>query len=101
MRKLILNLDHLTVESFDTAPRGKEKGTVIGEQQCTCYTQCTCPGCPTCDATCPATCAYTCDDPSCEESCGGSCVPNYSCWDTCAGQYTCESQTGHQIICQC
>ena len=101
MRKLRLDLDQLTVESFDTAAKVKEKGTVIAEQQCTCQTQCTCPGCPTCGDTCPASCAYTCDDPSCAESCGGSCVPEYSCWDTCAGQYTCESQTGHQIICQC
>jgi hypothetical protein len=100
MRKLKLDLDHLTVESFDTAPREKEKGTVIGEQ-CTCYTQCTCPGCPTCDNTCPATCAFTCDDPSCAESCAGSCAPDYSCWQTCGGQYTCESETGHQIICEC
>jgi hypothetical protein len=100
MRKLRLDLDHLTVESFDTAPRAREKGTVMAEQ-CTCYTQCTCPGCPSCDATCPATCVNTCDDASCAESCWGTCVPDYSCWDTCAGQYTCVSQTGHQIICEC
>lgn len=101
MRKLRLDLDQLAVESFDTAAKEAEKGTVVAEQQCTCLTQCTCPGCPSCDDTCPVTCAYTCDDPSCGESCYGSCPPDYSCWDTCAGQYTCESQTGHQIICQC
>ena len=82
-----LRLDDLSVESFDTTTVKKEKGTVFGEQ-CTCYTVCTCPGCPTCDATCaytcddqtcPAcptcanTCAYTCDDYSCAESCGGTC----------------------------
>ena len=100
MRKLRLDLEHLSVESFDTVHRAREKGTVFGEQ-CTCYTQCTCPGCPSCDATCPATCVNTCDDASCAESCWGTCVPDYSCWATCAGQYTCESQTGHQIICEC
>jgi hypothetical protein len=75
--KLSLNLEDLAVESFDTTSPQKAKGTVFGEQ-CTCYTNCTCPGCPTCDAscngtcgdTCPATCAYTCDDASCAGSCG-------------------------------
>jgi hypothetical protein len=95
MRKLKLELDRLEVESFDTASTQKRKGTVIGEELCTCNTYCgqaTCPGCPTCDntcaytcddATCPAcptcanTCANTCDDPSCYDTCG------LSCWDTC------------------
>ncbi len=74
--KLTLNLDDLTVDTFDTTAQQKEKGTVFGEQ-CTCYTNCTCPGCPTCDDTCPATCPYTCDD----VSCGGSCA--------CSGEDTC------------
>ena len=69
MRKLKLELENLTVESFDTTTPAKPRGTVFGEQ-CTCYTQCTCPGCPTCDNTCPQTCAYTCDDASCNGSCG-------------------------------
>jgi hypothetical protein len=70
--KLTLNLEDLSVDSFDTTGPHKAKGTVFGEQ-CTCYTQCTCPGCPTCDATCEAscanTCAYTCDDASCAGTC--------------------------------
>ena len=74
--KLKLHLDDLRVDSFDTTVAQKRTGTVFGEQ-CTCYTQCTCPGCPTCDAscngtcgdTCPGTCAYTCDDASCAGSC--------------------------------
>ena len=71
MRKLKLNLDQLTVDSFDTAvPAEKKRGTVMGEEQCTCpsacNTNCTCPGCPTCDDSCASycqTCAgdYTCD----------------------------------------
>jgi hypothetical protein len=58
--KLTLNLEQLVVDSFQTTAAEKSKGTVFGEQ-CTCYTNCTCPGCPTCAATCPDTCADTCD----------------------------------------
>jgi hypothetical protein len=71
--KLRLNLEELVVDSFQTTTMGKSKGTVFGEQ-CTCYTNCTCPGCPTCAATCPDTCANTCD-----AACGGT---GYSCDDT-------------------
>jgi hypothetical protein len=81
--KLKLNLDDLTVDSFDTIRPVPKPGTVFGEQ-CTCYTQCTCPGCPTCDAscngtcgdTCPNTCAYTCDDASCGATCGDTYDPD-------------------------
>ena len=75
--KLKLNLDELTIDSFDTTSRESGRGTVVGEEQCTCWTQCgqnTCPGCPTCGETCNAnvyTCAYSCD--TCDGSCGGSC----------------------------
>jgi hypothetical protein len=91
VNKLKLHLEDLGVESFDTTTVKKEKGTVFGEQ-CTCYTQCTCPGCPTCYNTC----AYTCDDqtcpacPTCAASCNGTCAGatcydtcGASCWDTC------------------
>jgi hypothetical protein len=92
MRKLTLKLEDLSVDSFDTTTTQKAKGTVFGEQ-CTCYTNCTCPGCPTCyescngtcGDTCPATCAYTCDDASCAGSCGDT------CYDTCGG-YTCDGR---------
>ena len=79
--KLKLNLDQLTVDSFDTSAPKAEKGTVFGEQ-CTCYTNCTCPGCPTCDASCNGTCGGTCGDNTCAESCYGSC-------ETCGGD-TCD-----------
>jgi hypothetical protein len=82
--KLTLNLDQLAVDSFDTAAVQPRRGTVFGEQ-CTCYTNCTCPGCPTCANTCPATCAWTCDDPSCAASCNGTC--NEATCNTCG--YTC------------
>jgi hypothetical protein len=108
MRKLTLNLEQLSVDSFDTTAVEKAKGTVVGEQ-CTCWTRCgqnTCPGCPTCDNTC----AYTCDDatcpacPTCAASCNGTCdcptagVSCYNtdcgcnpgtCYDTACGNYMC------------
>jgi hypothetical protein len=77
MGKLTLRLDELEVDSFDTTAAERGRGTVFGEQ-CTCDTQCTCPGCPTCDITCPATCGGSCD------SCADTCVPcNNSNHGTC------------------
>jgi hypothetical protein len=82
MKKLRLDLDQLTVDSFDTASHAEKKGTVFGEQ-CTCYTNCTCPGCPTCDNTaCGQNTCYTC-----EWSCGGS------CWYTECGGNTIDAHT--------
>jgi hypothetical protein len=99
MGKLRLDLDRLIVDSFDTATPTKEEGTVFAEQ-CTCHTNCTCPGCPTCDASCGDSCNGTCFDHTCDHSCWGTCHDN-TCWRTCEGQYTCETQTGNQIICMC
>ena len=90
--KLTLNLEDLSVDTFDTTAAAKEKGTVFGEQ-CTCWTNCTCPGCPSCDATCPATCYNTCDDDTCANSCGGGC--NYS--DACNTWQPCP--TAHYTYC--
>ena len=98
--KLILKLEDLSVDSFDTTTAQKAKGTVFGEQ-CTCYTNCTCPGCPTCYNTC----AYTCDDqtcpacPTCAASCNGTCdcptdnTCGWSCDYSCAcdSNYPCPS----------
>jgi len=90
--KLSLNLEDLSVDSFDTTATQKAKGTVFGEQ-CTCYTNCTCPGNPTCDATC----AYTCDDatcpqcPTCAASCNGTC--------NCATQNTCGWSCDYSCMC--
>jgi hypothetical protein len=75
MNKLKLRLDDLQVDTFQTTSVKKQKGTVFGEQ-CTCYTNCTCPGCPTCYASCNGTC-----DASCNGTCGVSC--NGTCGDTC------------------
>ena len=105
--KLTLNLEDLSVDSFDTTAMQKAKGTVFGEQ-CTCYTNCTCPGCPTCYNTC----AYTCDDatcpacPTCAASCNGTCqncgTDAYSCYDTncCPIEETClQTGCGREVCC--
>jgi hypothetical protein len=79
MNKLKLQLEDLLVDSFDTTTPAKSKGTVFGEQ-CTCYTQCTCPGCPTCYASCNGSC-----DASCNGTCAASCDGGCGTWD-----YTCD-----------
>jgi hypothetical protein len=88
--KLKLDLDQLTVDSFDTSATDKPRGTVFGEQ-CTCWTACgqnTCPGCPTCDASCNGTCAGTC-----AASCNGTCnCPSYD--------YTCDGCTNWDVTCR-
>jgi hypothetical protein len=74
--KLKLKLDDLRVDTFQVEAPAKQKGTVFGEQ-CTCYTQCTCPGCPTCDASCNGTCDASCNGTcgaTCDASCNGSCA---------------------------
>jgi hypothetical protein len=80
--KLKLNLDQLTVDSFRTDTEPAQKGTVFGEQ-CTCHTECTCPGCPSCDATCAG--QYTCDN-TCPESCYGTCYGGNTC-----GDFSCDT----------
>jgi hypothetical protein len=100
-RKLTLDLEHLSVDSFDTTTPRKTRGTVFGEQ-CTCYTQCTCPGCPTCAGyqtcgdscadTCAQTCVQTCDDATCAAWCTDTdygCGPGDSCMQTDCGPYFC------------
>jgi hypothetical protein len=85
MKKLKLQLDDLQVDTFQTTAPERPKGTVFGEQ-CTCYTQCTCPGCPTCAnyGTCDASCNGTCDA-SCNGTCEATCAScNYTC------EYTCD-----------
>jgi len=70
MKKLVLEIDQLAVESFATdAVRpgaGTIRGNAVSEHLTECGTCTICPGCVTLDGTCPAeTCAYTCGD-----SCG-------------------------------
>jgi hypothetical protein len=92
MRKLKLDLDQLTVDSFDTIPSEEPtRGTVEAHShlcvspfetcvdlQCptgTCGATCaTCASCDSCNATC-----YTCYN-TCGDSCQGTCV---SCLTEC------------------
>jgi len=105
--KLKLNLDQLAVDSFDTTRSTAKAGTVFGEQ-CTCYTNCTCPGCPTCDASCKGTCDASCNG-TCNASCNGTCygprgcgTDAYSCYETDCGclPETCQqSGCGMEVCC--
>ena len=101
MSKLKLRLEDLRIDSFTTEPAREEKGTVFGEQ-CTCYTNCSCPGCPTCDASCNGTCNATACG-SCGASCGGTCdatacgtCGGYTCGHTCG--YTCYDGCGYTAL---
>ncbi|HEX8391928.1 MAG TPA: pinensin family lanthipeptide [Longimicrobium sp.] len=70
MKKLSLNLDALTVESFETSRDGDARGTVVGNRavsDTTCFQEiCDCPSgsgwtCePSQNGTCEATCDFTC-----------------------------------------
>ncbi|HET7234229.1 MAG TPA: hypothetical protein VFJ16_29720 [Longimicrobium sp.] len=94
MPKFKLALEDLQIDSFSTTPVKRAKGTVYGEQ-CTCPTACTCPGCPTCDASCNGTCGGTCDA-SCNGTCGDSCncgtVYDASCNSCYYGCYTYQTR---------
>ena len=81
-KKLSLTLDDLQVDSFQTSADREEKGTVFGEQ-CTCPTNCTCPGCPTCDETCPNTCWETCGATCGQETCAYQRNPPFGPWYPC------------------
>ena len=96
MKKMQLNLDALGVESFDTSGADAKRGTVFGEQ-CTCYTNCTCPGCNTCDESCNGSCAW-------QQTCGGQNTCDATC-GTCyytGCDYSCfDCPTGSSGICGC
>ena len=98
MKKLVLLPEDLLVESFTTMPARKEKGTVFGEQ-CTCQTACSCPGCPTCDASCGGTCGATCDA-TCYGTCGDTCNETCAtCEYTCAGYATAPHPLMDCVLC--
>lgn len=73
MRKLMLDLNELSVETFDTtpSPRSSTEGTIIG----LIFT----------DSTCDESCLHTCR-PSSERCCEGTC--SLTCDLTCAGCMT-------------
>lgn len=89
MKKLTLNLDQLTVESFDTAVHQSARpGTVQGNMCCCCCCDPCCCAEPTVAATCQASCNGTCD-----ASCNGTCdcppgTDYLTCAPGCGEQYT-------------
>ena len=87
MERLTLRLDDLAVDSFPTTAPAAARGTVFGEQ-CTCYTNCTCPGCPTCDDTCAETCGDSCGPSTCAQTCGEATFDR-TCLMSCNGYDTC------------
>ena len=102
MNKLKLQLEDLLVDSFDTTAPQKAKGTVFGEQ-CTCYTNCTCPGCPTCDASCNGTCDASCNGScaSCDATCGGTCDWSCGCtYEASCDGYTCPTAPNPRQLCR-
>jgi hypothetical protein len=97
MKKLRMDLEQLVVDTFDTVAPVARKGTVFGEQ-CTCYTACTCPGCPTCVNTeCNQnSCAETCA--TCDWSCGGSCMYT-ECTGNTFDARTCDMSANPRTCC--
>lgn len=95
MKKLMLNLEALSVESFETSRGLMERGTVRGASESTAnQIICTCNSDNgTCDASCDGGCGtdYTCQ--SCNGTCGGD-----TC-GFCTRDLTCA--TGNQIQCSC
>ena len=80
MKKLVLEIDQLAVESFATDAARLDAGTIRGNGASEFLTDCgtctICPACVTVDASCPEnTCAVSCGD-SCDcptfggETCG-------------------------------
>ena len=98
MKKMTLDLDQLSVDSFDTSAPPEKRGTVFGEEY-TPFTHCTCPGHPSCDGydtcqgtpSCDGVCTYTQGDPSCDITCHG----RFTCEPSC--DYTCD---GYGATCQ-
>lgn len=92
MKKLALNLDDLSVESFETDPEAPQRGTVMANVTTGNQIICECTyDIGSCDYTCPDTCA---------NSCGGGCGGSGGCGSGfCTREQTCA--TGNQIICEC
>lgn len=91
MKKLSLNLDALSVETFETADVDLGRGTVHGHGPTWHYNGCT--AAQPCNPTSSPdyTEDYTCDDyscwNSCQQSCNGTCYDSCNCdtmWNTCA-----------------
>ncbi|HEX6041140.1 hypothetical protein [Longimicrobium sp.] len=88
MKKLALNIEELSVESFDTGNETPVRGTVAANVTTGNQIICEC----TYDV---GSCDYTCAD-TCSNSCGGGCGGGTG---FCTNDNTCA--TGRQIICEC
>lgn len=74
MEKVRLDLDELEVQSFVTTGADPQpRGTVHGNEQCSCQCCPTDPALNTCWNSCADTCWATCAGDTCWGSCGGSC----------------------------
>jgi len=81
MHKLKLDLDQLTVESFDTDASGMApRGTVRAHSDFCVRTDICVP--TQGELTCGDTCDNTCN--TCGASCGGGCGSGFSCFGSCA-----------------
>lgn len=82
MEKVRLNLDELEVQSFTTTGNeAQQRGTVHGNDQCSCACCPTDPALDTCWASCADTCWDTCGD-SCgcgSNDCGSGDCSGYGC----------------------
>jgi hypothetical protein len=96
MAKLTLDLDHLVVETFHTAPQKRVRGTVVAAQDttyCENYTFYDPACCSTHETACPhATCVVM-----------SQCCPTYAatCYYTCAATCTCgvSADCRHTDVC--
>lgn len=97
MRKLKLDVEKLSVDSFQTAPGERKSGTVVGQSPIT--INITCESCESEYQLCSVELGATCDQ-SCWESCGGTCpclgcgpsevATCASCGGTCDGSPSCR-----------
>ena len=87
MKKMKLHLDDLQIDSFSTTP--VRRSNVEPCSQHSTVQSCTCPGCPTCDASCNGSCGGASCIDTCAASCYGTC--DVSCNGTC--DYTCGGNT--------
>jgi hypothetical protein len=99
MKKLSLDLDAITVESFHTIARKADKGTVLGyETRFYCNGQYTVDYPLSCDHVCDS--YYCTDEISCAYTGCGDCSQQGSC-DTCAAtcEYTCPNTCNFSCGC--
>lgn len=112
MKRLILDIDNLQVESFDTATEPASRGTVLarqtGAEQCTtgmdCPSERTGPCCSQWGTYCGGTCETTClqkecactgaDWTVCDYTCA-TCGHDPTCLEGCPTRTTCPTSPGY------